>query len=72
LAEKKLKCRVEETEEQRKGPGLKARVIAFLFQGLESPCSLRECETASASFIPCGSAMPADAGQATLHQSAVG
>jgi hypothetical protein len=42
LAEKKLKCRVEETEEQRKGPGLKARVIAFLFQGLESPCSLRE------------------------------
>jgi hypothetical protein len=57
---KKLKCRFNKTKERRKGPGLKARVIAFLFQGPEGPCSLREYETASACFIPCESAKPVD------------
>jgi predicted dithiol-disulfide oxidoreductase (DUF899 family) len=60
IPEKKLKCRLDKTKERRKGPGLKARVIAFLFEGPEGPCSLREYKTASACFIPCGSAKSVD------------
>jgi hypothetical protein len=59
-SKKKQKCKFDKTKERRKGPGLKASVIAFLFQVPEGPCSLREYKTASACFIPCGSAKPVD------------
>jgi hypothetical protein len=42
VPDKKQECKFGKTTERRKGPGLKARVIAFLFEGPEGPCSLRE------------------------------
>ena len=56
--EKKLRRRFDKTKGQRKGPCLKARVIAFFFRGLEGPCSLRKYKTGAVCFVPCGSTTP--------------
>jgi len=44
---KKQQCTIKKTRERRKVPGLKASVIAFLFQGPEGPCSLRKYKAAT-------------------------
>ena len=38
----------EKTKNRRKGPGLKAWIYDFLFQGPEGPCSLRKYAADSA------------------------